>query len=83
MMWGCFVGNQLGPLVLCPGTMNSEKYCSVLEEHFIPFLKKLKDNPLFMEDNAPIHKSHYTMAWKEDHDIGLLSDHLNPLTSIP
>ena len=80
MMWGC-------PLVLCPGTMNSEKYCAVLEEHFVPFLKKLKGDPLFMEDNAPIHKSQFTAAWKEDHSIETIkwpaqSPDLNPIENI-
>lgn len=87
MMWGCFVGNQLGPLVLCPGTMNSEKYCEVLEEHLVRFLKKLKGDPLFMEDNAPIHKSRYTAAWKEDHNIETIkwppqSPDLNPIENL-
>jgi len=87
MMWGCFVGNKLGPLVLCPGTINSEKYCTILEEHLVPFLKKLKGNPLFMEDNAPIHKSQYTAAWREDHDIETVkwppqSPDLNPIENV-
>ena len=87
MMWGCFIGNKIGPLVLCPGKMNSEKYCAILEEHLIQFLKKLEGNPLFMEDNASIHKSQYTAAWKEDHDIDSIrwppqSPDLNPIENL-
>jgi hypothetical protein len=67
--------------------MNSEKYCAVLEEHLIPFFEPLKGHPLFMEDNAPIHKSQYTAAWKEDHDIETIrwpaqSPDLNPIENL-
>src|SRR4051812_26652825 len=70
MVWGCFQGNKLGPLALCPkGRMNSTKYCSILEEHFIPFWNNLDYPTIFMQDGAPPHTSNYTKNWQEKHEI--------------
>lgn len=56
MMWGCFAGDKLGPLVICPeGRMNSAKYCSVLQEN--TFLAN--DDAVFMEDGTPCHTSKF------------------------
>src|SRR5436305_14685721 len=41
MVWGCFVNNKLGPLVLVEGTLNSEKYIELLDAHLIPFISNL------------------------------------------
>ena len=88
MMWGCFQGNKLGPLALCPeGRMNSTKYCSVLEEHFIPFWDNLDYPTIFMQDGAPPHTSKYTKNWQEGQEIISVewpaqSPDLNPIENI-
>ena len=63
-MWGCFIGNKLGPLVRFPqGKIKSQEYCKLLEEHLLPFLNNLdEEDSIFIEDNAPIHKSRFTTA---------------------
>lgn len=88
MMWGCFQGNKLGPLVLCPeGRMNATKYCSVLEEHFLSFWHSLDYGSVFMEDGAPPHRAKYTKNWQEDHGIISMdwpaqSPDLNPIENV-
>ena len=42
MIWWCFCNNKLGLLVLVEGTLNSDKYIELLEEHLLPFLTDLK-----------------------------------------
>src|SRR3954463_16077920 len=70
MMWGCFQGNKLGPLALCPeGRINATKYCSVLEEHLLPFWKSLDKDSIFMQDGATPHTARYSKKWEAAHGI--------------
>jgi transposase len=70
MMWGCFQGNTLGPLVLCPsGKMKAKDYCGLLEDSFLPFWNNLEDDSIFMEDGAPIHTAKYSKDWRANHGI--------------
>ena len=43
MVWGCFVENKLGPLVIVEGRITDEVYRQLLEDHLIPFLDDLGD----------------------------------------
>ena len=92
MFWGCFWQNELGPLVAIPkGKINSTKYCEILEEHLFPFYtavqEVLGDQPLFMDDNARVHESAETKAFKEGLEIQTLtwpsqSPDLNPIENL-
>jgi hypothetical protein len=88
MMWGCFQGNKLGPLVLCPeGKMKANQYCDVLENHLLPFWNRLDQGSLFMQDGAPTHKANLTKKWLEDNKISSMdwpaqSPDLNPIENI-
>lgn len=90
MIWGCFIGDKLGPLAMCPtGRINSEKYCNLLQEHFLPFWKtfRKKKDILFMEDNAPIHVSRFSQDWKTKQKIKTMdwppqSPDLNPIENV-
>jgi len=41
MVWGCFVNNKLGPLVVIEGTLNGAGYRELLANHLKPFLDEL------------------------------------------
>ena len=43
MFWSCFWQDELGPLVALPkGSVNSARYCEILEEHLFPFYSTVK-----------------------------------------
>ena len=64
MIWGCFVGNKLGPIAFIRGTVNQDVYINVLSEMFIPFIDTLAadglTNVVFQQDNARPHTSKKT-----------------------
>ncbi|GBC00126.1 hypothetical protein RclHR1_03750025 [Rhizophagus clarus] len=57
MMWGCFSGKGLGPLVKVNGKMNHKDYIQILESHLLPFISKNYNRRcyLFQDDNASVH----------------------------
>src|SRR5579859_4737199 len=36
MIWGCFAGNKLGPIVSIHGSVDGNKYTALLNEHLLP-----------------------------------------------
>jgi transposase len=89
-LWGCFVGDRLGPLEVYPeGTCNALRYCQILEKRLLPFLEQFgKDGGIiFMEDNATIHTAKQSKAWKSEHGVASMvwpaqSADLNPMENI-
>ena len=59
MVWGCFVGNKLGPIVSIDGSITGDKYVSLLEENLLPYLDALAADGItgitFQQDNARPH----------------------------
>jgi len=59
LIWGCFVGNKLGPIVYLPGTVTQDIYMKVLRTEFKPFLNVLAEDRVtnleFQQDNATPH----------------------------
>ena len=68
MVWSCFIGDKLGPLVFVDGVINQQVYIGILEQYFLPFLIALRSEhpniPLeFVHDNATPHTAVKTQNW--------------------
>ena len=67
MIWGCFAGDKLGPIVFIDGDVNTDSYINVLRDHLFPFVDLLIANGLtdaiFQQDNARPHVSKRTLAF--------------------
>ena len=59
MVWECFVGNKLGPIVSIDGSITGDKYVSLLHENLLPYLDALAADDItgitFQQDNARPH----------------------------
>ena len=91
MFWGCFTQSGTGPLVAIEGSMDSLKYIEVLEEHLIPAYESIRDDSessmVFMQDNAPCHKSNIVKRFLAEKNIETLdwppqSPDLNPIENL-
>ena len=88
MVWGCFSAKGRGGLrFLEKGvTMNSERYIETLEER-LPTHMHIHGCNIFMQDNAPCHRSRRTMGWFDEAEIEVLewpgnSPDLNPIENL-
>jgi transposase len=88
MVWGCFVNNCLGPLVVIDGKINGKGYQELLRDNLLPFLDGLGDGSFtFQDDNAPVHTAGVVIQWKEANLISSLpwpaqSPDLNPIEHV-
>jgi transposase len=76
MMWGCFSGKGLGPLVKVDGKMNRFDYIQILEKHLLPLVKKEFNcrGYWFQDDNAPVHTAEDVKKWILMNKIKVLPD---------
>lgn len=75
MVWGCMSAAGVGHLTVCDGTLNSAKYCAILETHMLPSARALfrrGQNWIFQQDNAPCHASRTSRTWLQEHSIQVL-----------
>ena len=80
MIWGCFAGSKLGPIVFINETVNSDVYISVLQGNLLPFIDAIiadgAINLVFQQDNATPHVSKKTRAWfdtaMQEHEFSLM-----------
>jgi len=71
IVWGTIKGDGSRILVRCPRRLNSTAYQNVL----VAGLFQVYDsNSIFVQDNAPYHKSELTMKYLEKKHICILSD---------
>jgi transposase len=95
MVWGCFIGDKLGPLVFIDGTVDGNTYIQLLEQNLVPFINLLRengiDNVIFQQDNASPHRAKATMSWlnasAEQHAFTIMefppnSPDLNPIENL-
>jgi hypothetical protein len=85
MVWGCFHGGGLGPLVQIHGIMDRFYYRDILNDYMVPYAD---DNmPLtftFQHDNDPKHSSKLVREWLLENHVRVLlwpaqSPDLNPI----
>jgi transposase len=86
MVWGCFRGGQIGPLIMVEGIINADEYINILEQQVLPMLPDFlsDDEVYFQDDNAPIHRANRVLSWKERNGIKSMpwpaqSPDLNPI----
>lgn len=76
MVWAFIWGCNKGPLIpIFAKSVNRWVYMEVLKEGLLDAYFSAYDtlgDPLFMQDNAPIHKSGDTMKWLDEHNITVL-----------
>ena len=74
-VWFCFCGNEMGPLVIIEkgGRMTRKRYLATLQEHFIPFYKRMVEkygpNMIMQEDNALWHTAKVVRNYMREQGI--------------
>ncbi len=87
MVWGANSVRGKSRLVIIEGTVDSPKYCQILEEA-LPDIKELhRRGYIFQQDNAPCHTAKNTKKWFEATDIKVSdwpagSPDLNPIEAV-
>lgn len=86
MVWGCFSSSGTGDLHIIRGTMNSQKYCEILDSCLCNSARRLSLGRrwVFQQDNDAKHTSKLTTEWLKNHHIRVLewpsqSPDLNPI----
>lgn len=72
MIWGAITKEGQFIYQKINGTLNSEKYCEMIEKTVIPRLNLLNREYIFQQDNASCHVSRFTMALFDRLKIKLL-----------
>ncbi|CAJ0598615.1 unnamed protein product [Cylicocyclus nassatus] len=86
-IWGGISIRGTTQLAILPGTcrINGEMYCRILEKCYVPFVKKNHNGfARLVQDNAPAHKSRYTLNKLQEWNLTTLdwpaeSPDLNPI----
>jgi hypothetical protein len=67
MVWGCFVGDKLGPLVCIDDRITQDIYIELLRQNLAPFIDSLTEDSItnltFQQDNAPPHTAYRTKSF--------------------
>jgi transposase len=88
MTWGGFVTGGLTQLKIKQGRLNSKDYQDLLSDALLPRGVAIGGPGwIFQQDNAPIHVSHSSMQWLQEHGVRTinwpaLSPDLNPIENI-
>jgi len=69
MIWACFMGDKLGPIVFISGSVNQDVYMEMLRTEFDPYLEALATDTQttyeFQQDNAHPHTARRTVKFLE------------------
>ena len=75
MVWGCFTGKGLGPLIVLPKNLkvNQYVYLELLSEH-LPDASELTEATVFQQDGAPAHVAKSVTTWLDDCQVPFIND---------
>ena len=69
-------GGARGLLIICSGKVNGPTYIKIIEEALSTFIENAFDSSnkqwVFMQDNAPPHRSAYSMKWIKNNHINVI-----------
>ena len=88
MIWSCFSAKSVGRIAVISGSMNSSKYIETLETYLLPSINDMNlENPSFVDDSAPCHRSKIVNEWKNCWEIQQIewpgnSPDLNPIENL-
>jgi len=70
MVWACFIGDKLGPIVFVDSSATKEVYMSMLSDNLLLFIDALgvdgQTNVVFQQDNARPHSASATTKWLQE-----------------
>ena len=71
MVWGAITYGDQRTLKWVRGNINSQKYCSTLQEELLPLLESAypDGNYTFVQDNAPVHVSAEIRTWLDCNSV--------------
>jgi DDE superfamily endonuclease len=87
MVWGCFTGERLGPLIVCEeGGIGADEYEEILYDGLFSLIDDLLEPPedpgtiqvvtnntfVFMQDNAPCHKVMAVLEFLEENHVPVM-----------
>jgi len=88
MVWGCMAASGVGRLHIVDGTVNGNKYITILQKCMVPSAQQLFHGQyLFQDDNVPCHRAKTFTNWKRQNKIQTLdwpaqSPDLNPIENL-
>jgi hypothetical protein len=71
MIWGCFMGSRLGPIVFVDESIKQDVYMAILEQNLLEYVSVVREEEseefVFQQDNASPHTAKRTQQWLENH----------------
>lgn len=86
--WGAIGrGGPISDLIRINGRFNSQSYLDILQRNITPYMQRFENQPIFMQDNSPIHTAGVVMEYLSARPYELLispplSPDLNPIENV-
>jgi hypothetical protein len=81
MVWACFTGGRVGPLIVCDeGGIGANEYEDILHDGLFSLLDDLLESSdtaetdfIFMQDNAPCHKAIAILEFLRENQVPVMN----------